>query len=197
MQKSFSVPAAFLTALLLAFAVPLPAMSNSDSSEAAPVELVDRLALDGLFEKLQFAADPGEASGITDEIWTIWTSPSDPELAARMREIERAALVRDFALAIALSSDVIRQWPDYAEGWNRRATYEFFMGDYDASLADVLETLAREPRHFGALSGGAFVQLRLGNRTGALEFMIEGLKVHPFLGGRELFPELLTPQTRT
>ncbi|NOZ33463.1 MAG: hypothetical protein GXP01_10495 [Alphaproteobacteria bacterium] len=194
MQKRLPNLAAILTAVMVAFSVPSLAWAQTAAPEA---ELVDRFALDGLFDRLLFAPNEKEASGISNQIWTIWTSPADPELAARMRGIERAALARDYGLAIALSSDVIRQWPDYAEGWNRRATYAFFVGDYDASLADVFETLAREPRHFGALSGGALVQLRLGNRAGALQFMIEGLKVHPFLGGRRLFPELLTPQTQT
>ena len=55
--------------------------------------------------------------------------------------------------AINQFTRVIEATPQFAEGWNRRATAYFMVGDFDASLRDIQQTLALEPRHFGALSG--------------------------------------------
>lgn len=59
--------------------------------------------------------------------------------------------------------------PDYAEGWNRRATLLYQMGTFDESVADIDKVLALEPRHFGALLGlGTILQLT-GDVEGALQ----------------------------
>ena len=55
--------------------------------------------------------------------------------------------------AINQFTRVIEATPQFAEGWNRRATAYFMVGDFEASLRDIQQTLALEPRHFGALSG--------------------------------------------
>ena len=59
--------------------------------------------------------------------------------------------------------------PGYAEAWNRRATIRFMLGDYVGSIADIREVLAREPRHFGALSGLGLCLMALDRPQEALE----------------------------
>ena len=68
-----------------------------------------------------------------------------------------------FENAIDLFSKVIDESPDFAEGWNKRATLHFLMGNFNESIQDINKTLALEPRHFGALDGLGQIQFKLNN----------------------------------
>ncbi len=159
-------------------------------------EAEDRVALDTLFMQLQAAPDASAAQQITARIWLYWTTPSDPQLAARMREAIATHRMGDIPGAITLLDRLIADYPDYAEGWNQRATLYYVIGNFEASIADCGKVLALEPRHFGALSGRALMYLQLGKRALALKDMSAALAIHPFLDERMLFPELQRDITR-
>ena len=57
------------------------------------------------------------------------------------------------------------------------------MGDYEGSIADIDETLKREPRHFGALSGLGLCHIALGNEEEALEAFERALIHNPHMQG--------------
>jgi tetratricopeptide (TPR) repeat protein len=159
-------------------------------------EARDRAALDRLFAELKAAPDAATAQQIGQRIWIYWTTPSDPLLSARMGELLAARRQGELRRAIALADGLIGDYPEYAEAWNQRATLHYLLGDLDASLADCDEVLAREPRHFGALSGRSLIYLQQGKRSLALKDMAAALKIHPFLAERQLFPELQQEITR-
>lgn len=151
----------------------------------------DRAArLDSLFARLATAAHAGEAMEIERRIWEVWANPDDPILASLMGEAFQKRRNYDFAGAVEVLNRVVAGWPDYAEGWNQRATVYYMMDRFDDSLADIAETLLREPRHFGALAGRAMIRAQQGKRALAIQTMKEVLKIHPFLRERALFPEL-------
>lgn len=150
----------------------------------------EEASFDILFENLRIAPDEATARAIAEEIWTLWTAPDDKMVAARF-----AAIISQFGLGgpgaqIPLIDALIADYPDYPEGWNLRATAKFFNGDYEGSLADISETLVREPRHFGALAGRVLIYHTMGRRDEALVAIKAALEVHPFLSERSLFPEL-------
>ncbi len=159
-------------------------------------DAADRAAIDKLFAELRVAPDEQTAQAIDQQIWTHWTTPSDPILAGRMREVLTARGMGDAAGAIRLLDKLISDYPDYAEAWNQRATIYYTLGNFDASIADCERVLAIEPRHFGALSGRSLMYLQLGKRALALKDMAVALAVHPFLNERRLFPELGEPMTQ-
>ena len=86
---------------------------------------------------------------------------------------------RKFAVAEDLLDQVTTLAPEYAEGWNRRATLYFTMSDYGRSVADIETTLALEPRHFGALSGLAAILQRLNRDEEALVTWYKVLEIYP------------------
>ncbi|MGN6489695.1 MAG: tetratricopeptide repeat protein [Devosia sp.] len=177
-----SALAPLLAAALLALS--LPALAEDAKANAA---------LDQLFAQLRVAPDPMAARQIDQAIWAVWTNPSDPILNARMRQVLLARGTGNIAQALRLVDQLVIDYPDYAEGWNQRATYHYMMGDLDLSIADCARVLALEPRHFGALSGRALIYLQQGKRALALKDMAAALAVHPFLTERQLFPELDRP----
>src|SRR5262249_25056531 len=79
-------------------------------------------ALDTLFAQLRIAPNAETAQKIDQEIWAVWTTPSDPELARRMREVLVARGTGNLAAALRLLDGMVADFPDYAEGWNQRAT---------------------------------------------------------------------------
>ena len=146
--------------------------------------------LDELFAALKSATDQAAAQRLAGEIWTLWTQPDDPALAERMGQVLSRLGMSDLGGAIALLDEMVVDYPDYAEGWNQRATVNFLLGRYDESLADIERTLQLEPRHFGALAGRSLIHLQRDERELALEAIRQALEIHPFLGERGLFPEL-------
>jgi tetratricopeptide (TPR) repeat protein len=153
-------------------------------------------ALDGLFDQLRSAPDAQSAHRVDQLIWLFWTTPADAELAARMETVLQARRVMDLAGAMEVIETIVTDYPDYAEGWNQRATVNFMLGKLEASLADIDKVLEFEPRHFGALAGKAMIHRQLGQEDLALQTMVRALDVHPFLPERALFPELAAPIVR-
>lgn len=153
-------------------------------------------ALDILFEQLREAPNAQLAHAIGQQIWILWTTPEDADLAAQMADVLEARRLSDMEGALEIIETIVVDHPEYAEGWNQRATVRFMLGDYEGSLADIDKVLEFEPRHFGALAGKALIHEQLGQHELALETMVRALDVHPFLAERALFPELAEPIVR-
>jgi Flp pilus assembly protein TadD len=71
--------------------------------------------------------------------------------------------------------------PDFAEGWNKRATLRYLARDFTGAIEDCRETLARKPHHFGALAGQGLCHMALGQSRDAAAKFRGALDVHPHL----------------
>ncbi|NIA69088.1 tetratricopeptide repeat protein [Pelagibius litoralis] len=137
--------------------------------------------LEKLFDRLLEAPGPAEAQAVEGAIWSIWAQSDDGAVRALMEDGVAAMSRRDYRRALSKFEQMVAIAPDFAEGWNKRATVHYLMGRYDQSLADVARTLALEPRHFGALSGRGLIYVALEDEKRALDSFEEALVIHPNL----------------
>lgn len=93
--------------------------------------------------------------------------------------------------AVDTFSRIVALKPDFAEGWNKRATAYYLMGSYDLSLQDCDEVMRRNPYHFGALSGYGMIYMKLGKLEDALTYFERALEVNPNLDGVQSSVDLL------
>jgi tetratricopeptide (TPR) repeat protein len=125
--------------------------------------------------------DPGVRMYAQAALWTIWLRSGQPDVDALLREGIAHMEVGRYGDALSVFSEVIRRMPEFAEGWNKRATVYYLMGEFDRSLADCEEVVKRNPQHFGALSGFGLNHLHKGNLERAAEYFERALTVNPNL----------------
>ncbi len=127
--------------------------------------------------------DPGVRSAAAAAVWQIWSRSGDPKIdklfSRGVEQMQASALGE----ALATFSEIVRRKPAFAEGWNKRATIYFLLGENEKSLMDCDAVLQRNPRHFGALSGAGQIHLQLGNLRRALDFFRRAVEVNPDLDG--------------
>jgi tetratricopeptide (TPR) repeat protein len=128
-------------------------------------------------------ADPVRAATAAGALWQLWHQSGRPDLDAMLRQGIEAMEAQQLAEAEELFGRLIEIAPEFAEGWNKRATVRYLAKDYVGSIADCHETLARNPHHFGALSGQALCHLALDQYREAADLCRRALAVHPHLDG--------------
>ena len=147
--------------------------------------------LDAMFNRLHELEDPREALQIELAIWQVWSETGSDTADLLFARGVRAMNGQDFDLAMDAFSALISLEPDFAEGWNKRATLHFMMGNFDQSIADIERTLALAPRHFGALSGLAQIYMIKDQPEDAVAAFRRGLAANPFLRGARSTIEVL------
>ena len=125
--------------------------------------------------------DPTRAARAAALLWQLWHQSGQPRLDALLAEGMDAMQSGRLDDASAVFSRLIETAPDFAEGWNKRATVRYMAKDYVGSIADCRETLARNPNHFGALSGQGLCHLALEQFREAADLFRRTLAVHPHL----------------
>jgi len=126
------------------------------------------------------------ARAAVSAIWDHWQIAPDEKAQKLLDAGRRRMRVSDFAGAIEHLDELVAYAPDYAEGWNTRATTLFLQKQYDLSLADVEKTLALEPAHFGALAGKAVILMRQGRVQLSQKALQRAVAINPYLRERSL-----------
>jgi tetratricopeptide (TPR) repeat protein len=125
--------------------------------------------------------DPARAARAADLLWQMWHRSGNPRVDSTLRQGIEAMQRQEIKKAEAVFTHLIEIAPDFAEGWNKRATARFIAKDYPGSIADCRETLARNPNHFGALSGQGLCHMARHEYKEAAELFRRALAVHPHL----------------
>lgn len=161
-----------VVAAVLAFA-----LCDAAAMAATPEETAQ---LDALFAEL-LAEEAPQAERAEREIWRIWSHSGSPAMDLLLERGRKAMEQGDLEAAVAHFSALIDHAPDFAEGWNARATAWFNMGRYGQSVADIQHTLALNPRHFGAMAGFGVILETLEKKEQALEVYRAVLAIHPHM----------------
>lgn len=157
-------------------AAPQPPAPPAESAVPAPSATKP---LDTLFEALKRERDPEKAKGIASQIIAEMNDSGSATVNLLMQWSAEAIKEKKNAAALDFLDRVTLLDPAFAEGWNRRATLHYTMGDRRKSMADIAEVLKREPRHFGALAGLAGILMEAEDDELALKAWERYLNVYP------------------
>lgn len=166
-------PRVMLKTLIVAGACAYATLSSAQELEGDADALLDRLST------LTAEEEAGEATRLSREILERWSqsgsATADLLLSRGMDAIEEG----DFPKAVTHLTALTDHAPDFAEGWNQRATAFFLMEDFGESISDIEQVLILEPRHFGALAGLGIILQQLGEEEAALDALKAAQAVHP------------------
>lgn len=146
----------------------------------AGAALAQTAALDDLFDRLP-AADAREAARIEREIWIEWSKSGSPSMDLLLERGRDAMAAGQPDVAVEHLTALIDHAPQFAEGWNARATAYFQSGDFGPSVSDIGQVLTLNPRHFGALAGLGMIFEQLEQPDKALEVYKAALAINPHL----------------
>lgn len=139
--------------------------------------------LDALFGQLKAVQSLADARQIEAQIWHVWVvsgrSDVDVLVANGISQLGSGRLDD----ALETFDRVVQMAPDYAEGWNKRATIHYLKDNYVESVQDIRRTLDLEPRHFGAMAGMGLILVETGDDIGAAKAFEEVLSIHPYATG--------------
>jgi len=179
-MRFLSIPAlAILICALLALQPAHAQQQRQSTPVAVPTDQAERV--DDLFAELLRARNEAAAQRIANRIWREWFRSGSASIDLLMQRADAAMKARSHDVALDLLDQVVTLAPNYAEGWNRRATVHFMMEDYAKSMSDIERTLRLEPRHFGALGGMARILKDSGRKELALEAYTRVLEVYTML----------------
>jgi Flp pilus assembly protein TadD len=165
MTKVMHILKSVVTAIVLSMLLSAPASAQSET-------------LDQLFTELK-QPETTDWQRIETEIWAQWSKSGSDAMDLLLERGRAAMAAGDNAAAIEHLTALVDHAPDFAEGWNARATAYFNAGLYGPSIEDIQRTLALNPRHFGALSGLGMIFEQLGDPKSALEAYRQALAIHP------------------
>jgi tetratricopeptide (TPR) repeat protein len=141
--------------------------------------LGDQRAVDPLAAALKSDADTFVRQGAEQALWQIWHRSGNAAVDALFHEGIEAMQRGSYRAAVDIFTRVIEVAPNFAEGYNKRATTYYLMQQYEDSIADCERTIALNPHHFGALSGAGLCHLSQRHLTQALDFFERAVVVNP------------------
>lgn len=116
-------------------------------------------------------------------LWQVWCRSGDAAVDALLQQGIHALEQKAWEEAVATFTMIIERAPGFAEGYNKRATTYYLMGQHAQAIADCEATIARNPYHFGALSGEGLCYLALGRLRKARDAFRSALAINPNMPG--------------
>jgi tetratricopeptide (TPR) repeat protein len=178
-----------VTALGLTVGLSMPALAQSEVAPAAPLAgqtdaptTGQPAPLDELYKKLSDPANPQWELTLSD-VLRAWSKSGSPAMDLLLKRGQEAMEAGQFDIAIGHLTALTDHAPEFAEGWNARATAYYLAGQFGPSVADIQHTLALNPNHFGALGGLGMILEETGRPEAALKAYQASLAIHPHQDG--------------
>lgn len=128
--------------------------------------------------------DPQKALQIEKNVITHWSTPSKGASIV-LTDRANAALQqhRQPEIALELMSQVVDYQPQWVQGRYLRGLMLLFIDDDERAMADFMQVLALEPRHFLALSHVASLFEKRKNFIQAYQVLEKIKRIHPQMSG--------------
>ncbi len=178
--------AATALAVMLGAAAPAlavePAPPTTQSPSPAPASKpLGEMSMDELFATLADPANEPRGRAAEKEIQRRWSRSGSATVDLLMSWAQQSLAAKEYGRALDFLDQVVMLKPDYAEGWNRRATVFYLQDEYGKALSDIEKVLILEPRHFGALAGIGTIFEELDRKADALAAFEKALAIDPYL----------------
>jgi len=145
--------------------------------EPKPKTLAEQRA--ELYARLAASKDADETEGIVGRLLRSYSESGSDTGDLLLQRARHAIGVERYDDALKILDETIALLPDWAEGWNARATVRYLNDDYNGSMADIAQTLKRDPNHLGALMGMAAILEARGKKEDALKVYERALAIAP------------------
>lgn len=171
----------FVVLIVVFASLVAPAFAAAPPSEPAPG--VDSQTLDQLFATMANPDDKSAGKSAEAEIQRRWRKSGSDTVDLLMSWAADALAAKQYGQALDFLDSVVTLKPDFAEGWNRRATIFYLQDDYGKAIADLEKVLALQPRHFGALAGLGMILREISHDKEALTALEKAVDLDPYLDG--------------
>ena len=142
-------------------------LSQSDVPMGPIARGPDQAEIDRLMAELAKPEQPGWRQ-IEDAIALEWSKSGSAAMDLLLQRGRDALEEGEIETALQHLRALTDHAPDFAEGWNTRATAHFRAERYGLAIEDISRALALEPRHFGAMIGLATILREVGREEEAL-----------------------------
>lgn len=139
---------------------------------------MDDALIDRLLQDLK-SSDEEIRDRATTTLWRLWFNQKGKYGFEILEQSQSLLEAKQYPEAEAILSDLIRDQPDFAEAWNRRAVLHYLQGRYEQSLSDCQKAIALNPIHFGALHGMGLCYAALGDYMSAIQSFRQTLEILP------------------
>jgi tetratricopeptide (TPR) repeat protein len=152
-----------------------PAPEAAAGESAAPVGSVD---LDAAFAQLSLPEGEGWRIAESD-ILREWSKSGSASMDLLLKRGEEALDQGETEAAIGHLTALTDHAPEFAAGYQARATAYAMAGQFGPAIADLARTLELEPRHFAALTHLGAMLEEMGDNDRALAAYRASLAIHP------------------
>src|ERR1043166_1108001 len=158
---------------------PHPSPLSVERAEPSVKQLLDNKNETKLVESLT-DPKPSVRDGATSALWRLWHGAAGPEAERRLQAGMDMLSAGHPPAAVDQFSQIVADYPGFAEAYHQRAAAYFTMGDYERSIQDCLKATGLNKNHFAAwhLLGRCYLSIRRYDL--ALNAFERALELQPF-----------------